>query len=131
MRALVLGVGLSAVVGCAVAAEPTPPFTADQAARGEAVYKAQCASCHGDHLDDGQFAAALKGPAFKAKWAGKTLDEAFVLMLTQMPPTDPGSLGAKAYADVLAFILARNGVAPSGGELPADAAALKTLTIPS
>jgi mono/diheme cytochrome c family protein len=121
---------MSVALGCAAAAQ-TAPFTTAQAARGEAVYKTQCASCHGDRLDNGQFAAALKGPAFKAKWAGKGLDELFLLMLTQMPPADPGTLGAAAYADVLAFILAQNGVAPSGGELPPDPEALKALAIPS
>jgi hypothetical protein len=37
-----------------------------------------------------------------------------------MPPDNPGRLGPVAYADVLAFILRENGVAPSATELPYD-----------
>jgi mono/diheme cytochrome c family protein len=43
-------------------------FTEPQAVRGKAAYGESCASCHGPNLNDGQFAAPLKGAAFKTHW---------------------------------------------------------------
>lgn len=107
-----------------------PSFTTAQAQRGATLYSANCAECHGANLDDGQFATALKGPAFVALWGGKGLDAPFEFMSTQMPPTSPGVLGAQGYADVLAYILSANGIAPGDKELPADSPALKGLAAP-
>jgi mono/diheme cytochrome c family protein len=107
-----------------------PTYTAAQAKRGEATYMGVCIECHGANLDDGQFAVPLKGPAFKNHWAGQGLDGPFNVMMTQMPPSNPGGLGANVYADVLAYILSKNGVAPGSAELPADADALKALAAP-
>jgi mono/diheme cytochrome c family protein len=41
-----------------------PVYTTAQAALGQAAYRASCASCHGDSLDDGAFGPPLKGVAF-------------------------------------------------------------------
>ena len=43
-------------------------FTEQQARRGQTVYAESCASCHGPHLNDGQFGPPVKGAAFKAHW---------------------------------------------------------------
>jgi mono/diheme cytochrome c family protein len=49
--------------------EETPAlFTAAQAERGQAVYRAECAECHGRDLNDGDI-APLAGPAFLNTWA--------------------------------------------------------------
>jgi len=105
-------------------------YTSAQAERGSELYKANCAECHGANLDDGQFASSLKGPVFVALWGGKGLDEPFEFMSTQMPPTAPGSLGTQAYADVLAYLLNQNGIAPGDKELPIDAPSLKQIPAP-
>ena len=105
-------------------------FSAAQAQRGAAAYADNCAACHGDHLDDGQFAAPLKGPTFTAHFGSGGLDGPFNIMLTQMPPSNPGSLGAAVYADVLAYILSENGVDTSATDLPADADRLKGMATP-
>lgn len=107
-----------------------PTYTGAQAQRGEQVYVAQCAQCHGDSLDNGQFASPLKGPAFRQQWGGQGLDAPFAFMSANMPPTNPGGLPVATYADVMAFILSKNGVAPGTSELPTDMDALKAMAAP-
>jgi len=106
-------------------------FTAEQAARGEAIYRDQCQGCHGDKLDNGEFGVPLRGAVFTAHWHDKGLDAPFQVMVEQMPPTNPGGLGIDAYADVLAFILNQNGAKPSQAPLPADPEKLGKLAAPN
>jgi S-disulfanyl-L-cysteine oxidoreductase SoxD len=127
---LSLGSGLAIKVARSEQALSPPTFTSAQAQRGQETYIAQCAQCHGDNLDNGQFAVPLKGPAFRQHWGGKGLDGPFEFMAQNMPPTNPGDLSAATYADVLAFILSKNGVAPGTMELPADSEALKGMAAP-
>jgi mono/diheme cytochrome c family protein len=121
-------VGVGALAQTATHALPT--FTAEQAARGETLYREQCEGCHGDKLDNGEFGVPLRGPVFAAHWHGKGLDAPFQVMIEQMPPTNPGGLGVDAYVDLLAFLLSQNGIAPSQTPLPADPAALGKLAAP-
>ncbi|HEX4024365.1 MAG TPA: PQQ-binding-like beta-propeller repeat protein [Steroidobacteraceae bacterium] len=94
-------------------------FTADQAARGQVAYNTNCGSCHGGHLDDGQFAPAVKGAAFKTQWSNQSSAALFSLIRTTMPPTAPGNLSNQTYADIEAYLLAANGAAPGSSELAA------------
>lgn len=133
LSALAAG-GCAAVIGLAAAAQSqlvAPTYTSEQAARGKQVYSDQCASCHGEHLDDGQFAAPLRGPAFEAHWGVGGLDGPFTVMTTQMPPTNPASLPLTTYADLMAYVLSENGVAPSATELPSDIQVLKGMAAPT
>jgi alcohol dehydrogenase (cytochrome c) len=99
-------------------------FTSQQAARGQQAYMENCASCHGPHLTDGQFAPPLKGATFKAHWHDQTLDAMHTLIVKRMPPANPGSLGAGTYTDIEAYMLQENGDPPGAKELaPAAAAA--------
>jgi mono/diheme cytochrome c family protein len=109
-----------------------PSFTAAQASRGEKAYMDNCASCHGDRLDNGEGdgAAALIGPAFVQGWGGKSLDDLFVYTSTNMPASAPASLSPATYADLIAFLLSKNGMAPGVAELPSDKAKLKTMAVP-
>ena len=43
-------------------------FTEDQAEQGRVAYVERCASCHGDNLDDGEFAPPLEGVDFRERW---------------------------------------------------------------
>ena len=125
--------GLGVVFAVAVTQSQTlapPTYTDAQATRGAAIYKANCASCHGDQLDNGSFGSPLAGPVFLQRWGGKSLDEPFTIMTTSMPPDTPGTLGLASYADVLAFILKENGGAPAAVELPYDIAKLKAMAAP-
>ena len=85
-------------------------YSAAQAARGEALYFQHCVTCHGTHLE-GSPAAALTGPAFRARWedGSHTLDDLYYIVRTLMPNTAPGSLSKAEYADVVAYILQANG----------------------
>lgn len=126
---LALVVGVSGYALGAGVLKP-PSYTAAQATRGEATYVAACAQCHGMNLDDGQFAVPLKGPAFRNHWGGGGLDGPFNVMTTKMPPSNPGELPVETYADLLAFILSKNGVPSGDSELPADATELEQMAAP-
>lgn len=129
VRVAVLGVAFAAATaGMAYAQAQTPGFTADQAKRGKEFYSGSCAMCHGEGVDDGQFAPPLKGEPHVAYWNGKTAEDLLNYMAANMPPTQPGSLGAQAYADIYAYLLQSAGAAPGDKELPADAAASKSNT---
>lgn len=84
-------------------------FTAQQARRGQTVYADSCASCHGPHLNDGQFGPPVKGVAFKARWHDQLPEALWTAIIKRMPPASPGSLDSRTYADVGAYLLRENG----------------------
>lgn len=86
-------------------------FTADQAAHGGRDYKEHCAGCHGAELTGGS-APALVGDAFLAKWGRRTLSDLYGFAHGRMPLNAPGALEQQQYADIAAYILARNGFVP-------------------
>jgi len=98
-------------------------FTAAQAKRGDDAYQASCSGCHGSDLraTDAE-AVDLTGPAFRAKWNGKTLEERFETMRDTMPLGNANSLGDKTYMDILAFILQSNDFPAGSQELVAETA---------
>jgi mono/diheme cytochrome c family protein len=93
-------------------------FTAAQARRGDEAYQASCSGCHGNdlHATDAE-AVDLTGPAFRAKWNGRTLEERFETIRDTMPLGNANSLGDKSYMDILAFILQSNDFPPGNQEL--------------
>ncbi len=105
-------------------------YTPAQAQRGQNLYEKRCASCHGGGLTGGS-AAALAGSQFMAKWgAGKhTVDELYYITRTQMPYGAAGTMTAKQYIDVVAYILKVNGYGAGNEELPTMTAALKKIAI--
>jgi mono/diheme cytochrome c family protein len=80
-------------------------YTAQQATKGEALYKEMCAACHGDNLEGSGPMPPLAGMDFLANWKGKTLGDLFEKTQTTMPATAPGTLMPDQVADVLAFML--------------------------
>jgi alcohol dehydrogenase (cytochrome c) len=109
---------------------PNAGYSAAQAARGKVSYTENCASCHGENLDDGEFAPPLKGGTFKGRWGGKPADSVFSYMSAKMPPAGAGGLGNEIYAQILAYMLQENGVARGLKDLPSDVAALEGLWVP-
>src|SRR5580704_7857926 len=97
---------------CAQAGSAVAGFTSAQANQGKVAYARNCASCHGQNLDDGPFGPPLKGAAFLQKFGGKSAAGLFTVVSTKMPPDSPGSLGAPAYAELLAFLLESNAARP-------------------
>jgi mono/diheme cytochrome c family protein len=103
-------------------------FTPEQAKRGEDAYQASCSGCHGSdlHATDAE-APDLTGPAFDAKWSGKSLGERFERIRDTMPLGNGNSLGDKNYIDIVAFILQFNQFPPGSRELVPEAA--KTIVL--
>jgi mono/diheme cytochrome c family protein len=98
-------------------------FTAAQANRGNDAYQASCSACHGSdlHATDPE-AADLTGPALRARWNGKTLQERFEKIRDTMPPGNANTLGDKTYMDILAFILQSNELPAGNQELVPETA---------
>jgi alcohol dehydrogenase (cytochrome c) len=121
----------------ALSQAPPPPlvasatFTAAQSAAGKVAYERNCASCHGDNLDDGQFGPPLKGVDFRGRWGGQSVEPLFSYIETRMPPASPGSLGAEVHAQLLAYLLEQNGLQPTSAPLPSNPEALRRHMMPS
>ena len=100
-------------------------FTAEQGARGEQVYTAKCATCHGDNLLGMEMAPALAGANFRKAWETQPLAALANRIKTTMPPTAPNSLSAAQLTDLLSFILKANEIRAGNTalSLPAGAAA--------
>lgn len=110
---------------------PSPvSYSSAQADRGEEQFEKDCVECHGDDLRGGLLGGPpLRGLSFEEKYAnGSPAGVLFEIMSTTMPPNAPGRYSASAYADMMAYILKRNGLA-AGAELPSDVDALYNLTI--
>ena len=124
---LIVG-GFLASLGVAVAAQATRSvnegvYTADQAKKGEGLYKEQCAACHGDNLEGSGPMPPLAGKDFLANWSGKTLGDLYEKTQTTMPATAPGTLSPDQAADIVAFLLSKD-------NFPTGAAALVGKTEP-
>jgi alcohol dehydrogenase (cytochrome c) len=105
-------------------------FTEAQARRGQALYDAKCAACHGAQLEGGS-AAALAGPKFMSKWGGgkHDIDDLYYITRTTMPFGAAGTLNSQEYIDIVAFMLRANGYRAGASELKPDSAALKKIRI--
>jgi S-disulfanyl-L-cysteine oxidoreductase SoxD len=125
-------------VGLSVRAAPQTPrktvwdgvYTADQAARGQALYKTHCGYCHRDDLIGGGSEAgapALKGPIFTIRWRDQPLADMFVTIGTTMPQNKPDTLMPQVVIDIVSFLLKSNNMPPGATELPADIEALKSV----
>lgn len=125
-----LGLSAFAVAqGDAKPVEHPVTYTADQADRGETAYKRYCVECHGDDLRGGLLGGApLRGQSFESKYVEGPASSLFEVMSETMPPDAPGRFSASGYADMMAYILKRNGFA-EGAPLPSDVDALYDLTI--
>jgi mono/diheme cytochrome c family protein len=104
-------------------------FTVEQAQKGQVVYKAQCASCHGDALQGSGKNVPLAGDKFLDKWNNQTLADLFMKTNTTMPASDPGSLSPDETAQVLAYILQENKLQAGKKEIPTDPEALQAIQI--
>ena len=110
---------------------PTPlSFTTAQADAGQVAYVEHCATCHGDSMDDGEFAPPLKGADFREQWRSQSPEALYTLTRSTMPQDRPGALTDETYVSLVAYILKENGSAPGTLELPADAAALEAMASP-
>jgi mono/diheme cytochrome c family protein len=101
--------GVAAIAGASTTRDGV--FTAEQAARGKAVYDKSCATCHpADFYRD-------RLPL----WRDKSVGLVFESISTSMPQDNPGSLLTSEYIDVLAYILSLTGSPAGSSELTTDA----------
>lgn len=96
-----------------VLAAPACALAQGADAPGAAVYAQYCAICHGANLEGGEAGPALRGRTFTTKWTGKPVAELYELTRRTMPVTQPGGLTRSQYSDLVALVLARNGM-PAG-----------------
>jgi len=111
-----------------VPVESPVSYSSDQANRGEDRYERACIECHGDDLKGGMNGGApLRGVNFLQKYAnGAPASALYLYTSTLMPPNSPGRYSPSTYADLMAYILKRNGFR-AGAPLPSDVDALDYL----
>ncbi len=88
-------------------------FSAEQADHGAAIVRDKCGACHGNSLEGGQEAPALKGDDFWSEWDNQPARSLYSRIISTMPPDGPGTLEPKDVIDIEAFIVHLNGV-PQG-----------------
>jgi mono/diheme cytochrome c family protein len=104
-------------------------YSAAQAERGVKRYEENCSACHGADMMGGPGVPGLAGAEFLFNWNNKTAGDLFDFLKTNMPPGQQGSLRDDQYLDIVAATMKTNGFPEGSADLPADLAALKTLTI--
>jgi cytochrome c553 len=105
-------------------------FTAEQAKSGERAFQARCASCHGADLHSTEPEAPdLTEGAFKFGWEGKTIANRFEAIRGTMPYGNARSLDDQTYIDIVAYILAFNGIPSGNQKLAPDVPALEQIVI--
>jgi alcohol dehydrogenase (cytochrome c) len=87
-------------------------YTSAQVSQGRWEFSQKCAVCHGVQLEGGG-APALKGTVFAQRWDGKKLSDFYSFIHADMPLGLGASLPSQEYADIVAFLLAQNGL-PAG-----------------
>ena len=98
-------------------------YTAEQAARGEAVYKSHCLSCHQADFSGTEEASPLVGEPFMQAWREDTVGNLYTRVRNLMPFDEPATLGDAAYLDSVAYLLQANGFPTGSRELTAAGAA--------
>jgi S-disulfanyl-L-cysteine oxidoreductase SoxD len=109
----------------------TGVYTDEQATRGETVYRQYCIACHGADLEGADMTPPLSGGTFMANWNDLTAGDLFERIRVTMPLDRPGVLMRQQNADVIAFVLKKNGWPAGSTELSRELAPLKTIRIES
>lgn len=126
----VINISIAILATSAIGAQaPLVSFTSEQADRGEALYLDECSRCHSETLGGSEFGPPVVGISFVATWKNRTAGELFELVRTTMPQDSPGRLSGAQSAEVLAFILRRNGFRPGASPLSSDLTALRETRI--
>jgi cytochrome c553 len=101
-------------------------YTAEQAKRGETIFKESCSACHAEDLT-GADGPALKGEPFALVWEGRSLGALF--QRVRRMPLRRAALALEDSRDALAFILQANGYPAGERELSTDASSLEQIAI--
>src|SRR5262245_19647306 len=124
--AAVMLIGAAALVQGQARSQWDGVFTAAQATRGQALWE-QCAPCHGAALSGGE-APELAGPPFVSNWNDVKLSDLSDRIQLSMPMNAPGSLSRAQVADLIAYILQKNGAPAGENELPGQVMMLQGIT---
>ena len=81
-----------------------------QAASGAALYAGNCAACHGTNLEGTTLGPLLSGFSFVGRWGSQTPALLLGNIQANMPPGGNENLSDQDYIDMVAHILAVNGV---------------------
>jgi mono/diheme cytochrome c family protein len=140
-KAVVAGLGILVIAGMATgrgtaaAAQGKTQwdgvYSDAQAKRGSEIYDKNCSGCHGPALEGKNDAPSLTGAEFGAAWNELSLKDLFERMQKTMPKQTPGSLAAAQYAEVLAFVLQKNGAPAGSADLPSEASGLTAVMFKS
>jgi hypothetical protein len=106
-------------------------YTDLQANRGEREYGRTCEHCHGPGLegDAAREIPPLVSDPFMRSWRGKNLKELFDLLSRSMPADNRGSLSARTYTDLIAYLLRVNEFPAGTWALPEAPADLEAISI--
>ena len=121
--------GLAAVGAQATKSVNDGVFSEAQAKRGDALYKENCATCHGDNLEGSGPMPALAGKDFLASWQGKTVGDLYDKTFTTMPATAPGSLTPAQATDIVSYMLAAGRFKAGTADLEPKAEAMQQIKI--
>jgi mono/diheme cytochrome c family protein len=91
-------------------------YSTEQAARGQQLYKTQCAACHGSAME-GTSGPPLAGDSFLSNWSARSLANLVDKIQKTMPFNLPGSLSRSGSTDLAAYVL-------QAGKFPAGQAEL-------
>ena len=91
-------------------------YSGAQATRGQAVYKTQCAECHGNALE-GTVGSPLAGDSFLSDWSARPLSALVDKIQKTMPFSAPGSLSRQQSTDLTAYMLQVGKFRAGGAEL--------------
>lgn len=127
---LALGIALGAAAQ-AIRNASSGVYTTAQAARGKQAYTAHCASCHGPLMEGIDAAPPLTGSRFRADWLNQPSDGLFTRIKATMPQNDPGSLGSRTVADIMAYMFQINGFPAGSDSLPTSTDDLQLIRIDS
>jgi mono/diheme cytochrome c family protein len=105
-------------------------YTDAQAARGQAIYASQCASCHGSSLQGAQ-APPLAGDPFVSRWNRQPLSDLAGKIRHTMPADAVGTLTPPQSADLVAHLLKAGGFPAGQAELAADESGLRQISWPA
>ena len=103
-------------------------YSAGQAARGQQIYQAQCAECHGNAME-GTIGPPLAGESFLSNWSARPLANLVDKVQKTMPFNLPGSLSRQQSTDLAAYIL-QAGKFPAG-QVELSDAMLAQITFPT
>jgi mono/diheme cytochrome c family protein len=102
-------------------------YTAEQATRGDSLYKLTCVKCHGPELAGGDDGAPLAGKLFLGNWTGLPLNELYEKIRTTMPSDNPKTVPPEQLIDILAFVLSKNSFPAGTKLLTTDSTLLKDI----